>query len=317
MSTRDDLIIEAEAFDRRIRERIDAGFVPDIRRAKKCDYFYKSFWRDPHFIDLYLGEIIRRTIGMIRKHAGSSLSILDVGCGAGYVSLELARAGYKVKGIDISGEAIAVAKETLATNPYTDGFGSLEYCVSSLEEASDVCDVILFGGVLHHIPDIENAINKSLTLLPDNGLLVTHEPCHEEWRLEDAAQVAFIRLLLSLVGSWYEEYEPENLTPVGFEEFAQEIRREYVEERDRNEPPQSPNDKACSGVRILSILRESFSEIDYQPTVSFIYRMLGGLRGQDHTVKSIATLLSTFDRFGVESGLLRPNGFFFVGRKTQ
>ena len=317
MCAREDLINEAESFDRRIRERIDAGFIPDIRRAKKCDYFYKSFWRDPHFINLYMGEIIRRFISMISKHGGTNLSILDVGCGAGYVSLELARAGYRVKGIDISGEAIAVAKETLSTNSYTEGFGSLEYEVSSLENASDMCDVILFSGVLHHFPDIDNAVKKSLTLLPKNGLLVCHEPCHEIWRLEDAAQVALLRLLLSLVGSWYEEYKSENLTMEGFKEFAKEIHREYLEERDRNESAQSPNDNSCPGSRILSVLRESLIEIEYQPSVSFIYRMLGGLRGQDHTVKDVSTLLSTFDRFGVESGFLRPNAFFFVGRNVQ
>jgi hypothetical protein len=49
--------LEAEgiAFDARIRERVAAGLIPDLRRAVKCEYFYKSFWRDPHYIDLYLG----------------------------------------------------------------------------------------------------------------------------------------------------------------------------------------------------------------------------------------------------------------------
>ena len=34
---------EAAAFDARITERERAGYIPDIRRAVKCDYFYKSF----------------------------------------------------------------------------------------------------------------------------------------------------------------------------------------------------------------------------------------------------------------------------------
>ena len=36
---------EAQAFDSRIGERLSAGFIPDLRRAVKCDHFYKSFWR--------------------------------------------------------------------------------------------------------------------------------------------------------------------------------------------------------------------------------------------------------------------------------
>ena len=53
------LVEEADAFDRRIRQRVAAGFVPDLRRAVRCEHFYKSFWRDPQFIDLYLGGVAR------------------------------------------------------------------------------------------------------------------------------------------------------------------------------------------------------------------------------------------------------------------
>ena len=53
-----DLDEEAGAFDKRIEKRLAAGFIPDLRRAVKCEYFYKSFWRDPQFIQLYLGRIM-------------------------------------------------------------------------------------------------------------------------------------------------------------------------------------------------------------------------------------------------------------------
>ena len=39
----DSLAEEAAAFDQRITERRQAGYVPDLRRAVKCDYFYKRF----------------------------------------------------------------------------------------------------------------------------------------------------------------------------------------------------------------------------------------------------------------------------------
>src|SRR5688572_3302975 len=94
--------VEARAFDRRIEERAQAGFIPDLRRAVKCEYFYKSFWRDPHYIQLFLGRRAELYLSLLRKYGGEGLKILDVGCGAGYFSLELARAGHHVVAIDIS-----------------------------------------------------------------------------------------------------------------------------------------------------------------------------------------------------------------------
>ena len=131
-----DIDAEANAFNKRITERVASGFVPDLRRAVKCEYFYKSFWRDPHFIQLYLGRQVEIYLELLEKHGGQGLTILDVGCGAGYVSLELARGGHHVTGIDIAGDAIRIARETLAENTFKQGFGSLRYEVLPLEEFS-------------------------------------------------------------------------------------------------------------------------------------------------------------------------------------
>src|SRR5205807_412055 len=135
------------------------------------------------------------------QYGGASLRILDAGCGAGYFSLELARAGYHVVGIDISERSIEIARKTLAANPFKMQFGSLEYRVLPFREATGEYDAVLFSGTLHHFPDPEQNIRLACDLLKTGGLILCYEPCHEEWRMEDAAQVALIRLLLSLTSS--------------------------------------------------------------------------------------------------------------------
>ena len=309
---------EAAAFDQRISERRDAGFIPDLRRAAKCDYFYKSFWRDPHFARLYLGEHVQVLLEFLRRHGRHGLSILDVGCGPGYYSLELARAGYRVTGIDIASKAIEAARAALASSPRDPDFGSLDYEVRSLEEAEGQFDAITFTGVIHHFPDPDAVLQRAADRLVPGGLLLCLEPCHEQWRQEDAAVVALIRGLLAATGHWYEPtLAPALRDPAAWRQYTEEIRTEYLTERDPHERGQSPNDNASSGDEILAALRRRFDELEFRNGVSFIYRLLGGLRGPDAVVHPLADLLASFDRFAVADGYLRPNAFLWCGRDRR
>lgn len=308
---------EAEAFNERISERVQAGFIPDLRRQQRCEYFYKSFWRDPKFTNLYVGEMYRNYSAFIAKHIGKKARVLDVGCGAGYFSLELAREGHDVVALDIADEAIAEAKNTLKDNPYTTGFGSLNYQVGTIYDINITeFDVVLFSGVLHHLDDLKEVIAKAKSLLKDNGIIISHEPCHEQWQDNDAAIVALLRTLLAATGHWYESLE---LSDLDSEEkllsLMADIKDEYHHERDKSEQGQSPHDNTFSGEEILIHLKEQFNQLDYKASSSFIYRVLGGLRGGVEIEHKLAELLALFDRTLVQQKLLNPNYFYFVGRK--
>ncbi len=310
---------EADAFDARIRERIQVGFVPDLRRAVKCEYFYKSFWRDPHYIRLYLGWIIDGLLDLLHVHCGQKLRILDVGCGAGYMSLELARAGHHVTAIDISGECVKAARDTLAANPFKESFGSLRYECMSFHEAKGQYDVVLFCVSMHHMADVAAVVAHAHGLTTSGGHLLYYEPCHERYRVQDAAQVCLIRGLLALAGFWFEPAEADGLI---LDEAAmlrrfKDTHREYILERDGNEPDgQSPHDLEANGDDILQAARSKFREIETRPGLSFVYRVLGGLRGPETTMHRIADFLATYERTCVANGLMRENMYYFIGRKA-
>jgi 2-polyprenyl-3-methyl-5-hydroxy-6-metoxy-1,4-benzoquinol methylase len=308
---------EADAFDKRISERTKVGFVPDLRRAVKCDYFYKSFWRDPQFISLYLGLINEGYLGLLGSYCPKNATILDVGCGAGYMSLELARNGYNVSAFDISSECIKTAKQVLASNPYKDNFGSLDYKVMALHEAEGQYDVVLFSVSLHHMPDLEGAVNKAKALLKPGGHLLCYEPCHDRWRQKDAAQVALIRGLLSLTGHWHnpEDIQDQLHDEVGFDGLIKDVYDEYYFEQDKQESAQSPHDNEATGEEMLTALKTSFHELEVRPGHSFIYRLLGGIRGSDVEIQKIANFVAVYDRYSVEKGFMNPNGFYFIGYK--
>ena len=70
-----------------------------------------------------------------------------MGCGSGYFSLELARHGYHVIGVDISRKCIESAKQTLKLNNKK-SFGSIEYYVGSEDKLKSLgkYDGILCSG---------------------------------------------------------------------------------------------------------------------------------------------------------------------------
>ena len=75
--------------------------------------------------------------------------LLDAGCGTGRYSLELARRGYAVRGIDLSPELVDVAKRS-----NSEGLGSVSFSVSDILTASaERYDAILCRGVLNDIVD--------------------------------------------------------------------------------------------------------------------------------------------------------------------
>jgi len=315
-----DIAAEAAAFDNRIRQRVASGFVPDLRRAVKCDYFYKSFWRDPQFIQLYVGKIVDGYLELLARHCGPAQRILDVGCGAGYVSLELARNGHHVVAIDISTVNIEIARRTLADNPFRDGFGSLHYDVLPFHEAEGQYDVVMFSVSLHHMPDAAGVVRRARELVRPGGYLLCHEPCHERFREQDAAQVALMRAILALTGHWY---NPDEVTPhlsdeASFAAYVSGLQTEYVLERDPSEPQgQSPHDLEADGETMLTALRQNFVELEYRPGFSFIYRLLGGIRGSEPMIRALADFFALYDRVAVERYGLKPNFFSFIGRRQD
>lgn len=315
-----DVAAEAAAFDSRISPRVAAGFIPDLRRAVKCEYFYKSFWRDPQFIQLYVGSIVDGYLELLSRHCGSHQSILDVGCGSGYVSLELARNGHHVVAIDISAENIKVARTTQAENPFHEGFGSLRYEHLPFHLADGLYDVILFSVSLHHMPDVEGVVARARELVRPGGYVLCYEPCHERFREQDAAQVALIRAILAITGNWYDPIEvmPHLGNGAALADYVSGLHMEYVLERDPNEPQgQSPHDLEADGKTMLEALRRNFEEVEYRPGFSFIYRLLGGIRGSDQTVRALADLFALYDKLAVERYGLAPNHFYFIGRKEN
>src|SRR5713226_689360 len=93
-----------------------------------------SLWRQAYLIELTYAENFRIVRDSIR---GQNLKILEIGCGTGFMSLELARMGHNVVGIDSNENIIRVARRTMQSDPYEKTRGELLYEVADFNNWSD------------------------------------------------------------------------------------------------------------------------------------------------------------------------------------
>jgi len=97
-------------------------------------------------------------------------SVLDLGCGGGFMSEALAQRGAHVIGVDPSAPAIAIAKN------HAEATGlSVDYRVGageSLPVADNSLDIVLCVDVLEHVRDLDAVISEIRRVLKPGGLFL-------------------------------------------------------------------------------------------------------------------------------------------------
>jgi 2-polyprenyl-3-methyl-5-hydroxy-6-metoxy-1,4-benzoquinol methylase len=113
------------------------------------------------------------------------LSVLDAGCGTGYLSKKLHDLGARVAGVDFSERMIAIAR---------DRYPGIDFRIDSCSElatlADEQFDMLISNYVLMDTPDLHRAIAAFWRVLKPDGVavLVFSHPCFpQDWAtvLED------------------------------------------------------------------------------------------------------------------------------------
>ncbi|WII72587.1 bifunctional 2-polyprenyl-6-hydroxyphenol methylase/3-demethylubiquinol 3-O-methyltransferase UbiG [Bdellovibrio sp. 22V] len=107
----------------------------------------------------WLLEVIRRNIGY---HA----EILDMGCGGGFLSNDLALAGHSVSGIDLSLPSLKVAEDRDQTH-------SVKYMQGDVYQVPfprESFDVVMAMDLLEHVSDPQKVISEAQRVLRPGGL---------------------------------------------------------------------------------------------------------------------------------------------------
>ncbi len=156
--------------------------IPSISFA---DFVAVSPYRDP--VDRKKLLFVYRALEDLaaeRRVAVSELSILEVACGAGGITLPLARTGARVRALDIDAGDVA----TLQTTARAAGFDNLE---ATVEDAfafrtDRQFDIAVASEVLEHVLDPDALVaNIARHLKPGGLLLVTTPNGYGPWELSN------------------------------------------------------------------------------------------------------------------------------------
>ncbi|WP_088553821.1 class I SAM-dependent methyltransferase [Calderihabitans maritimus] len=100
----------------------------------------------------------------------ASMEILDIGCGTGNFSLELARLGVKVTGIDVSEAMLAKAREKATQEGLAIKFLRADARKLPFGEAS--FDAVVSVTALEFVPNLADALQEAYRVLKPGGRLV-------------------------------------------------------------------------------------------------------------------------------------------------
>lgn len=163
-------------------------------------------WNDPEFSSRMLQnhlsqdhdwasrrlDIIERHVGWLsRQLSGGRSRILDLGCGPGFYTHQLAQLGHECVGIDFSPASIAHAREQAAKNDL-----SIEYILADIR-AHDIdgkFDLVMmtFGEInVFKEFEAENILAKATGSLKPDGLLVVEVHTFEEVQRQGQCPVSW------------------------------------------------------------------------------------------------------------------------------
>ena len=101
--------------------------------------------------------------------------LLEVGCGQGIVSVQLANLGAQVVGLDISSKSIEVARRRIEINGFEATFQVANIETDDL--GTELYDVVVCYDVLHHVvPALNEVMTRIRRCLKPGGKFLSREP---------------------------------------------------------------------------------------------------------------------------------------------
>ena len=277
-----------------------SNFVADLQRLRNWPSMKGSVWRRAFLVELTHTQNSRLLTGSIR---GQKLRILDIGCGTGFISLELSRMGHDVLGLDRNDRMIEIATRTKRTSDSV--IGKLQYEVADFDKWSGTAgayDVVMFSRVLHDLPDPENILRKTHRLLKSHGRLVCLEYAYNMMDERAAAWLYQIRKPLELQG-WYSTTHLPDDPGKGVDHIMREAATERKEHINTFE-------------EMIRPLKRLFRQESLSWHPYYFWDILSDIRIPNPRIeKRFASMVMNMERFLLRTGEIQPVLFLYRGTK--
>lgn len=170
------------------QEKTSNIIMRNARKERIINYWGK---RSDSFLEQRRAELhsplAERWIGEIREYLPKKkqLKILDVGCGAGFFSILLAKEGYKVVGTDLTKEMIEQSK-ILAEEEGAD-CRFLVMDAEKLEFQAGSFDVVISRNLTWTLPNAKKAYREWFRVLKKGGVLLNFDGNYGEADVSDTS----------------------------------------------------------------------------------------------------------------------------------
>jgi len=312
-----DIKLEGKAFDSQIKKRIKNKHIPDIRNTKRNEYFYNNVWRDPYLVSKTFGMTVR----IFKENISQKSKILEIGCGPGHISLELARLGHRVHGIDLSQDCIDIATDTaMKRDKNLIKSNTLSYeCIdfTKLIDKKNKYHVVVFCGSLSHFTDLKEVSKILKKITYKKSKIMIWDTCVEQYKNSDALIFGIIRIFLSKNKNYFQKIKiPNNLEEM--ERFTAKSLNElrYIDEKGKK--IQSPNDNSQNLESMLFFLNSNFKKTNFSWESSFSRMLVGGIRGNDMAdEKRLINFIWNIEKILIKEGILNPAFFHWIGNRKK
>jgi 2-polyprenyl-3-methyl-5-hydroxy-6-metoxy-1,4-benzoquinol methylase len=249
-------------------------------------------WRTRALIELAAARSARFLLEAVK----GKRRVLEVGCGTGFVALELAREGHAVMAIDPSEKALEVARRTLGAEAVDLAYVQAPF--EAFSEAPGTFDAVVFNRSLHHVTDLDGSVEKVRELLRKDGVIACNEFAFDRFDERAATWVFAIEQLLSAGAS--------ELEATCVAEAIRELRDAWTTKyREHGLHAEAP----MLGALDARFQRRGFSREPY------LYVRLANRVVDRERAEAMARFLFEVERYAIDHGALSGLGFRYVGAR--